>query len=73
MAAEQLKVDERGTSQLLPNFHNLRNLDRRGEEWAVVVAQLIEHSLPTPEVRGSNPVIDKLIYRILFTAICQLL
>ena len=24
--------------------------------WAVVVAQLVERSLPTPEVRGSNPV-----------------
>ena len=26
---------------------------------AVVVAQLVEHSLPIPEVRGSNPVIEK--------------
>ena len=24
--------------------------------WAVVVAQLVKRSLPTPEVRGSNPV-----------------
>ena len=28
-------------------------------ERAVVVAQLVERSLPTPEVRGSNPVIGK--------------
>ena len=28
--------------------------------WAVVVAQLEERSLLTPEVRGSNPVISKL-------------
>ena len=27
---------------------------------AVVVAQLIERSLPTPEVRGSDPVIGKI-------------
>ena len=27
---------------------------------AVVVAQLVERSLPTPEVRGSNPVIGKI-------------
>ena len=27
--------------------------------WAVVVAQLVEQSLPIPEVRGSNPVIGK--------------
>ena len=26
---------------------------------AVVVAQLVEHSLPTPEIRGLNPVIGK--------------
>ena len=30
--------------------------------WAVVVAQLVERSLPTPEVCGSNPVIDKNLY-----------
>ena len=28
--------------------------------WEVVVAQLVERSLPTPEVRGSNPVISKI-------------
>ena len=28
--------------------------------WAVVVAQLVERSLPIPEVRGSNPVIGKI-------------
>ena len=28
-------------------------------QWAVVVAQLTKRSLPTPEVRGSNPVISK--------------
>ena len=27
---------------------------------AVVVAQLVEQSLPIPEVRGSNPVIGKI-------------
>ena len=27
--------------------------------WAVVVAQSVEQSLPTPEVCGSNPVIGK--------------
>ena len=26
----------------------------------MVVAQLVERSLPTPEVRGLNPVIDKI-------------
>ena len=32
------------------------------------VAQLVERSLPTPEVRGSNPVIGKLLSDIyLFT------
>ena len=28
----------------------------------VVVAQLVERSLPIPEVRGSNPVIGKNLY-----------
>ena len=27
--------------------------------WAVVVTQLVERSLPIPEVRGSNPAIGK--------------
>ena len=31
--------------------------------WVVVVAQLVERSLPTPEIHGSNPVISKLLYR----------
>ena len=51
---------------------------RRRQKWAVkhfflhkavVVAQLVERSLPTPEVRGLNPVIGKLLYR---TFICLL-
>ena len=32
--------------------------------WAVVVAQLVERSLLTPEVRGSNPVIGNNLYWI---------
>ena len=35
--------------------------------WALVVAQWIEQSLPTPEIRGSNPVIDKILYFTDFT------
>ena len=29
---------------------------------AVVVAQLVERSIPVPEVRGSNPVIGKKLF-----------
>ena len=29
--------------------------------WAVVVEQLVERSLPMPEIRGSNPVISSFI------------
>ena len=29
--------------------------------WAVVVAQLVEQSLPTPEICGSNPGIGKIL------------
>ena len=35
----------------------------------VVVAQLVERLLPIPEVRGSNPVIGKNLYRT-FTVNC---
>ena len=31
-------------------------------QWEVVVAQLVEQSLPIPEVRGSNPVIGKNLF-----------
>jgi len=34
----------------------------RTKMWAVVVAQLVERSLPIPEVRGSNPVIGKNLF-----------
>ena len=33
-----------------------------GYKRAVVVAQLVERSLPIPQVRGSNPVIGKNLY-----------
>ena len=36
---------------------------------AVVVAQLVERSLPIPEVRGSNPVIGKIYWTFVY---CQL-
>ena len=35
----------------------------------MVVAQLVERSLPTPEVRGSNPVIGKLLSDICLFAV----
>ena len=38
-------------------------------KYAVVVAQLVEYLLLTPEVRSSNPVIGKLLY---WTFICLL-
>ena len=38
--------------------------------WEVVVAQLVERSLPIPEVRGSNPVIGKKLLTII--VYCQL-
>ena len=40
--------------------------------WAVVVVQLVERSLPTPEVRGSNPVIGKIYIEQLLTVNCVL-
>ena len=32
--------------------------------WPVVVALVVERSLPIPEVRGSNPVIDKNLFML---------
>ena len=45
-------------------FYNVGNICKMSLSWAVVVAQLVERLLPTPEVRGSNPVIGKLLYWI---------
>ena len=39
----------------------MRNKINNSIVGAVVVAQLVERSHPTPEVRGSNPVIGKLL------------
>ena len=36
---------------------------------AVVVAQLVERSLPIPEVRGSNPVIGKNLFICLLSTV----
>ena len=51
--------------------HNYSNQLKRTQckkvrlnNWAVVVAQLVERSPPTPEIRGSNPVIGKLLSNI---------
>ena len=38
--------------------------------WAVVVAQLVEQLLPTPQVRSSNQVICKIYIQNLFTLNC---
>ena len=48
------------------NAKNFYKVNMLGE---VVVAQLVERSLPIPEVRGSNPVIGKNLYRT-FTVNC---
>ena len=53
----------------LPKIQNIAQSGHTG--WEVVVAQLVERSLPIPEVRGSNPVIGKNIF-ILFTVNCVL-
>ena len=42
----------------LNKLSNFVNEQKRLLVWAVVVAQLVERSLPTPKVHGSNPIID---------------
>ena len=38
-------------------------------QWVVVVPQLVQRSLLIPEVRGSNPVINKFFIEQLFTCL----
>ena len=38
--------------------------------WAVVVGQLVEQSLPKPQVRGSNPVIGKIYWTFVYCQLC---
>ena len=55
----------------MPNWDKRRRQDKQQimdkQQWhkAVVVAQLVEGSLPIQEVHGSNPVIGKILYWIL--------
>ena len=54
-----------------PRFEScIHLLQANTEAMAVVVAQLVEHSLPIPEVFGSNPVIGKHLYWT-FTVNCN--
>ena len=51
---------------LRPYSSQWHNFEKRfvieHQQWAVVVTQLVEWSLPIPEVHGSNPVICKKLY-----------
>ena len=46
-----------------------RIIMKTNEAWAVVLAPLVERSLPTPEIRGSISVIGK---KIIMNVFCQL-
>ena len=50
----------------------LECLIKKYQAWAVVVAQLVEQSLPIPEVCGSNPIIGKkIILNILLSTVLK--
>ena len=53
-----------------PEFTNLEEQDQVTKLMAVVVAHLVERSLPMLEVRGSNPVISKINVEHLFIVNC---
>ena len=56
---------------ILSAADELRN-NNANVQWAAVVAQLVERSLPIPEVRGSNPVIGKkFILNILLSTVLK--
>ena len=42
---------------MLKRFNFKQVTKQCNDRWAVVVAQLAERSLPTPEIRRSNPVV----------------
>ena len=48
------------------------NMSTKIHQWAVGVAQLVERSLPIPEVHGLNPVIGKKLYLYCTFVYCQL-
>ena len=50
----------------LPRFHQKDDVAKREGILTVVVAQLVELLLPTPEIQGSNPVINNFIYYQLY-------
>ena len=52
-------------NKLFTNFNDYFN-------WGSGVAQLAERSIPSPEVRGLNPVIDKFLYRRLINLLTKL-
>ena len=39
--------------------------------WGVIVAQLVDQSLPTPEIRNSNPVIGKIYIERLLSIVLK--
>ena len=49
--------------KIIKSSAKVQILEGKGRQnWAVVVAQLVERSLPIPEVRGLNPVIGKNLF-----------
>ena len=57
---------------LLYCYYSVSILECVNSDWAVVVAQLVEHSLPITEVRSSNPVIGKNLFIYWTFVYCQL-
>ena len=51
-----------GTQGCQGRIKFLGTTKNRASFWALVVAQLVERLLPTPEIRGSNPDIIKIVY-----------
>ena len=54
---------------LRPFLQNFATSAKFKSFWEVVVARLVERLLPIPDIRGSNPVIGKIL---LISNICML-
>ena len=53
-----------------PYYLSTFSLMKQWERWGVVVAQLTEQLLPTPEICGSNPVIGSFFTELVFNVSC---
>ena len=64
---DQGKISRDGLlHDIVAAVEDLKSLHKNVNDWIVIVAYLVERSLPTPEIRGSIPFIGNVIYYRLY-------